>query len=228
LSITCLLALSTGCNRSSGSTWEDTKTLGHYIQRGSKLLFKQNPDSKLISSSHEFNGPSEADFIPLNTNELSPVLSHLSQEEFEEAKAIPSASESHLPAVDGFKKPTHELASIFKMVYFKTDEHIIKDPQHLATLKQIAGYMKQHKDLYLFVLGHCDERASEAYNLALGTKRAGFVRTFLINQGVDANHVLTISFGKELPIETGHTPEAWAKNRRAEFKIYEKTSTTIR
>lgn len=228
LSISCLTTLLTSCRHSSGSTWEDTKTLGHYIQRGSKLLFKQDPDSKLISGAHEFNGPADGDFIPLNTNEISPVLSRFSQDEVESTQIIPSALETSAPTINAFKKPSHELASIFKTVHFNTDEHSLKQQEDLTTLKNISNYMKQHKDLYLFVLGHCDERGSEAYNLALATKRASHVRTSLVNQGVDANHVLTISFGKELPIDLGHNQEAWSKNRRAEFKIYEKASTIMK
>jgi peptidoglycan-associated lipoprotein len=228
LSISCLTTLLTSCRHSSGSTWEDTKTLGHYIQRGSKLLFKQDPNSKLIGDAHEFNGPADGDFIPLNINEISPVLSRFSQDDIESNQVIPSALETNTPAINAFKKPSNELSSIFKIVHFNTDEHALKDPHDLTTLKNIANYMKQHKDLYLFVLGHCDERGSEAYNLALATKRASYVRTSLVNHGVDANHVLTISFGKELPIDLGHSQEAWSKNRRAEFKIYEKSSTIMK
>lgn len=224
LSLSCLL---TSCNRSSGSTWEDTKTLGRYIQRGSKLLFKQNPDSKLIEDIHDFRGPSEDDYIPLNGDEILPVSANFSQME-ETAKQItkdvPSASETNIPRIEAFKDPKNDLATIFKTVHFNTDDHTIKDHQYLTVIDNIANYMKKHTELYIFILGHCDERASEAYNLALGTRRASYVRNLLIKKGIDSNHVFTISFGKELPIDIGHSQESWAKNRRAEFKIYEKTS----
>jgi peptidoglycan-associated lipoprotein len=214
------------CSRSSGSTWEDTKTLGRYIQRGSKLLFKQNPDSRLIEDINDFRGPSEEDYIPLNSNDLLPVSANFTQieEPMQKVKELPSAPESVIPRIEGFKVPTNALANIFKMVHFNTDDHVLKDQQYIAVVDNIANYMKQHPDLYVFVLGHCDERASEAYNLSLGTKRAAYVRSLLVKKGVDANHIFTISFGKELPIDTGHSKESWAKNRRAEFKIYEKTS----
>ncbi|PCI91855.1 hypothetical protein COB11_08045, partial [Candidatus Aerophobetes bacterium] len=75
---------------------------------------------------------------------------------------------------------------------------------------------------------HCDERASEAYNLSLGTRRAGHIRTLLVKKGVDPNHVFTTSFGKEIPLDLEHNREAWYTNRRAEFKIYKKSSTLIR
>lgn len=230
-----LAMLTSGCGRSSGSTWEDTKTLGRYIQRGSKLLFKQNPDSKQIQDSQEFVGPMDDEFIPLNHQDIRAVASNsFSQEEtattIQTASEVtlPSANETKAPGIESFKKPSHDLAGIFKTVYFNTDDHVLRENQSLAVVDNISNYMKKHKDLYVFVLGHCDERASESYNLALGTKRASYIRNLLVKKGVDANHIFTISFGKELPIDTKHSEDAWAKNRRAEFKIYEKSSTNIK
>jgi peptidoglycan-associated lipoprotein len=86
----------------------------------------------------------------------------------------------------------------------------------------IAAYMKNHPNVYVSVVGHCDERASEAYNLALGTRRSNYVRTLLIQRGVNKERVHSSSYGKEQPVDLGHSPSAWARNRRAEFKIYEK------
>ncbi|MGE5196373.1 MAG: OmpA family protein, partial [Anaerolineae bacterium] len=91
------------------------------------------------------------------------------------------------------------------------------------TIDKIASYLKEHKDTFIFVLGHCDERGPEAYNLALGSRRANTIRSLLVQKGVDLNQIHTISYGKERPIDAGHTPEAWQKNRRAEFKVYQKT-----
>jgi peptidoglycan-associated lipoprotein len=236
-SIFALLGLSlltTGCGRSSGSTWEDTKTLGRYIQRGSKLLFKQNPDSKQIQDGQEFTGPMDDEFIPLNQQDLRVVASNSSiAEQTPEVTPVsdvilPSASETRAPSIESFKKPSHDLATVFKTVHFNTDDHVLRENQSLAIVDNISNYMKKHKELYVFILGHCDERASEAYNLALGTKRASYVRNLLVKKGVDPNHIFTISFGKELPIDTKHSEDAWAKNRRAEFKIYEKSSTNIK
>ena len=82
--------------------------------------------------------------------------------------------------------------------------------------------MKKNPNVYIFVSGHCDERASEAYNLALGTRRANTLRSLLVKKGVNPNHIYTISFGKEMPVDLGHTAEAWSKNRRVEFKIFQK------
>jgi peptidoglycan-associated lipoprotein len=70
--------------------------------------------------------------------------------------------------------------------------------------------------------GHTDERASASYNMALGMRRANFVRSFLVKQGADLNRIFTVSQGKERPLAQGHSPDDWKLNRRSEFKIYQK------
>jgi len=67
------------------------------------------------------------------------------------------------------------------------------------------------------VEGHCDERGTQEYNMALGERRALAVRDYLINLGVPGQNLLTISYGEERPVDPGHNEAAWAKNRRAEF-----------
>lgn len=228
--ITISLLGLTSCNRTSGSAWEDVKTLGRYIQRTSRQFFKHESDSKMISDKEEFFEPHEDEFIPLNQNEMLAANGALTtpQKKIEEVKVIASAKERDIPGIDSFKHPTDELASIFKMVHFHTDSHVLQEKEYQAVIDNIAKQMKKQKDLYVFVLGHCDERASEAYNLALGTRRSNHVRALLVKKGVDPNHVFTISFGKELPLDPGHNRESWAKNRRVEFKIYEKGSTLMK
>ena len=86
----------------------------------------------------------------------------------------------------------------------------------------MATYLKRHKNTYIFIEGHCDERASEAYNLSLGTRRANYIRNVLIKYGVNPQQIYTASYGKERPEELGHGQKVWAKNRRVAFKIYNK------
>lgn len=227
LSLIAVLCMSlfglTSCQRTSGSAWEDVKTLGRYIQRNSKMLLKKHTDSKMISDREEFFAPIEDEFIPLNQGEmLSAQGGFTQQERKEETRAIAHVSEKEIPNIDSFRKPSAELSSIFKLVHFQTDSHVLQDKEYISTIENMAKYLKKHPDTYVFVVGHCDERASEAYNLALGTRRANYVRSLLLKHGVDANHVFTISYGKELPLDSSHTKESWAKNRRAEFKIYQK------
>ena len=67
--------------------------------------------------------------------------------------------------------------------------------------------------------GHCDERGTEEYNIALGERRANSAKKYLINLGVNPSQLSTISFGEEKPADPGHNEEAWAKNRRDEFVV---------
>ncbi|MBN1561781.1 OmpA family protein [candidate division KSB1 bacterium] len=67
--------------------------------------------------------------------------------------------------------------------------------------------------------GHCDERGTVEYNLALGDKRASTAKAYLVNYGVDSKRLSIVSYGKERPVDSRHTEEAWAKNRRAAFVI---------
>ena len=226
--IPCLCLVTVGCQRSSGSAWEDTKTLGRYLKRGTQKLLGQYNDSRLIYDHDEFLGPIEDEYIPLNSKETSKVsgnFAHIAKVKHEEP--IPSAEEHQIPHIESFKKPTAALASVFKVVHFHTDDHVLREKEYLSVVENITNHLKKNPKTYVFVLGHCDERASEAYNLALGTRRANHVRALLVKKGINPNHVYSISFGKELPIDSGHSKDAWAKNRRVEFKIYEKNSTIM-
>ena len=87
--------------------------------------------------------------------------------------------------------------------------------QAIDDLKAIAAFLADKGDMTLVIEGHCDERGSRDYNLALGARRAIAMRDVLTANGMDANHIKTVSYGKERPIIVGSTPEAWARNRRA-------------
>jgi peptidoglycan-associated lipoprotein len=82
------------------------------------------------------------------------------------------------------------------------------------TLKRQAAWMKQYPSVSVTVEGHCDERGTREYNLALGERRATAVKNFLVALGVDSNRIATISYGKERPDALGHNKAAWAQNRR--------------
>lgn len=101
-------------------------------------------------------------------------------------------------------------------VYFDYDSYDLR-PDALATLERNADKIKQVPGVIIQVEGHCDERGTQEYNLALGEKRALAVRQHLIRLGVSGDRIITISYGEEDPVDYGHTEAAWAKNRRAEF-----------
>ncbi len=104
------------------------------------------------------------------------------------------------------------------MIHFDFDKSELK-PEAREILKKNADYLQGQPDVTVLVEGHCDERGTVEYNLALGQRRAAAVREYYGYLGIPLNRVATISYGKEKPIDPGHNEAAWATNRRAETKI---------
>lgn len=98
-------------------------------------------------------------------------------------------------------------------VFFEVDQHSIR-PDAQATLQKQAAWLKQYPQTKLLVEGHCDERGTREYNLALGDRRAYAVKEFLISLGVDAARLQTKSYGKERPTCTESDDSCWQQNRR--------------
>ncbi|PLY00033.1 MAG: peptidoglycan-associated lipoprotein [Desulfuromonas sp.] len=101
-------------------------------------------------------------------------------------------------------------------VHFDFDSYVLK-PKARRTLAQNAEVLKALSGLKVRIEGHCDERGSDEYNLALGERRAQAAMNYMATLGVPASRMSTISYGEEKPLDPGHDEEAWAKNRRAEF-----------
>ncbi|GAU09776.1 peptidoglycan-associated lipoprotein Pal [Desulfoplanes formicivorans] len=104
-------------------------------------------------------------------------------------------------------------------IYFDFDSFELK-PQSRTILQNKAELLKQMPDLKLRIEGHCDERGTDEYNLALGEKRARVAYEFLILLGVEPQRLQIISYGEEYPADPGHNETAWALNRRDEFKVF--------
>jgi peptidoglycan-associated lipoprotein len=103
-------------------------------------------------------------------------------------------------------------------VYFDFDNATL-DYQAQELLKQKAMWLRDNPDANVVIEGHCDERGTNAYNLALGERRAESAKTFLVNLGISGMRLTTISYGEEKPVDMGQNEEAWAKNRRAAFVL---------
>jgi peptidoglycan-associated lipoprotein len=101
-------------------------------------------------------------------------------------------------------------------VYFHFDSSELT-PEAQATLRDNASWLKENSTSDVVVAGHCDERGTIEYNIALGERRANAVREYLTSLGVPRDRVRIISYGEERPAEAGHSETAWSKNRRAEF-----------
>jgi peptidoglycan-associated lipoprotein len=88
-----------------------------------------------------------------------------------------------------------------------------------ATLKSKAAWLKENAGVMVTIEGHCDERGTNEYNLALGERRALSARAYLVDLGISASRLSTISYGEERPLDNRSNEEAWAKNRRGQFKL---------
>jgi peptidoglycan-associated lipoprotein len=111
-------------------------------------------------------------------------------------------------------------ASNVKDVFFDYDTYDIS-PQYQQVLQGDARFLQQHPDMKFTIEGHCDERGSTEYNLALGDNRANSTKQALISLGISADRIRTISYGKEKPFCTESTEACWAQNRRAHF-VYQR------
>lgn len=99
-------------------------------------------------------------------------------------------------------------------VFFDTDQSTVREDGR-ATLSKQAEWLKKYTNYQITVEGHCDERGTREYNLALGERRANAARQYLIAQGIPAARIKTVSFGKERPDPVGSDEAAWSRNRRA-------------
>ncbi len=113
---------------------------------------------------------------------------------------------------------TKEQASLFQDIRFDFDKSFIRDDAK-PTLAKVAEYLKNNKGAKIQIEGHCDERGTSEYNMALGDRRANAARKYLESLGVASGSLSTISFGKEKPLDPGHDEDAWAKNRRDHFVL---------
>ena len=113
---------------------------------------------------------------------------------------------------------TEEKPSRFEDVRFDFDQATLREDGK-KTCQGVAAYMKSHPHATLLIEGHCDERGTAEYNLALGERRATAVKNYLVSLGVPGAALHTVSFGKERPLDPGHNEDAWAKNRRVHFLL---------
>lgn len=112
-------------------------------------------------------------------------------------------------------------AGYLKMIHFDFDKYNIRDDMK-PILAQNAAWLKKFPSVKILIEGHCDERGTEEYNLALGERRAKSTFDYLVSLGISPERMKIISYGKSQPLDPGHNEEAWAKNRRAQFTIIEK------
>jgi peptidoglycan-associated lipoprotein len=103
-------------------------------------------------------------------------------------------------------------------IYFDYDKSDIRSDAR-EIMGQNGQSLTDHPEAIIRIEGHCDERGTDEYNMALGERRANTARDYLVNYGVAAERMSTISYGESRPVAPGHDESSWAQNRRAEFKV---------
>ncbi len=112
----------------------------------------------------------------------------------------------------------HGVQTSLKMVHFDFDKYVLS-PEAQSAVQYNSEILKRYPNVAIIVEGHCDERGTPEYNLALGERRAGAVAEYMSTLGITPNRISTVSFGSELPLDPAHNEEAWAKNRRANLRV---------
>ena len=125
-----------------------------------------------------------------------------------------SSAASSSSAPDPRASAEEALAKIGNTVYCGYDSSALSDDAQ-ATLSRQAGFLKGNPALTVTIEGHCDERGTREYNLALGERRAAATRDYLLAQGINPARIRVISYGKERPVASGSNETSWSKNRRA-------------
>ena len=136
-------------------------------------------------------------------------------ERVEESIPVPAISED---AIGNRSLEDLNRDSPFRPAFFGLDSSELDDAGR-AVVSGNADIMKKYPTWVVTVEGHCDERGTAEYNLALGERRAVAVKAYLVALGVSPDRLRTVSYGKEFPFDAGHTETSWSKNRRAHFVI---------
>jgi len=135
----------------------------------------------------------------------------------------PTAVPTPVPQAETPAPPSPDLEEMnrrgyLKDAFFDFDKDEIR-PDQRDPLSADADWLKKNPTVRITIEGHCDERGTRQYNMALGERRANSAKEYLVSLGIDAGRIQTISYGKDRPFDPGHDESAWAKNRRAHFVI---------
>lgn len=139
-----------------------------------------------------------------------------------QAPPEPQPKEAGVTQETGPKETTIEdITRMMQPVFFDYDKSDIRDDQ-TAALQNNASVLKQNPTANVLIEGHCDERGTVEYNLALGDRRAKTAKDYLVNLGIAENRISVISYGESRPFADGHDEDAWHQNRRAQFVAVKK------
>jgi len=170
--------------------------------------------------------------VKADIGEVKDKLSEQKSASYGSASSIQEPASKPAPVIQSVKGPAGPTAEeimarekseamqtfVNEDVRFDFDSAVLNN-KAMEILTKKAAYLEKYSGVSAAIEGHCDERGTNEYNLALGEKRAESAKIFLINLGITASRLKTISYGEEKPLDTGFDQEAWTKNRRAHFAI---------
>ena len=188
-----------------------------------KTVLKEEPSVKRtgeLAAEREKAGKLEAEGAAKQKEAREKELARIREEEAKRAKEKEFEKSLVAKKEPGIEGEILE-SKLIKDIHFDFDKFDIR-PGDAEVLKENAALLTKHPTKKIQVEGHCDERGSIEYNLALGERRANSAKKYLISLGMPADRISTISYGKEKPLDSGHNEEAWAKNRRAHTVILSK------
>ncbi len=155
---------------------------------------------------------------PPQSQELQPRQPQAGTEESGKApERITDREMSKVESKDLYSR-TGEISGLFKDILFDYDKYDIRE-EGKQTLKAVADYLRKNTSQKVLVEGHCDERGTSEYNLALGDRRAKSAKDYLVSLGVPSSRVDVISYGKEKQVCAEHSEDCWANNRRDHFVV---------
>jgi peptidoglycan-associated lipoprotein len=187
-----------------------------------KTVIREEPSVKKAEESAA--GKEKAARVEAERREKEAKEKELAEIKEEEAKKAEEKKEfekslvaKKTPGIEGEVLET----KLLKDIHFDFDKYDLR-PDDALILRENAALLMKHPTVKIQIEGHCDERGTVEYNLALGERRANNAKKYLVSLGVSEDHISTISYGKEKPLDPGHNEEAWAKNRRDHLVILPK------
>ncbi len=175
------------------------------------LLFTFSCAKKTVKSDTTVTQPTDDD-ADLKAKEAA-EKARLEEEELARQKA---AEEEERRRQEAAKREAARQQFLTEDIYFDFDSSALL-PEAQEVLKSKAEWLQENGSVSATIEGHCDERGTNEYNIALGDRRAQSAKAFLVNLGVAESRLMTESKGEEFPVDPGHNEEAWTKNRRAHF-----------
>ncbi len=232
-----VLGLLAGCGREAKERIEDAKQAVEQARKAeapeyasdefrsaeeSLLLAQKQYDDRSFEEAEVSAGIAETRAVEAREKAMAQKAKAEIEEEKEEVKEELAYNVSSLFGETQIREPSEEEQARVALhdVHFSFDSSEVSKAAR-GVLALNAEWMKEHPSIKVEIEGHCDERGTEEYNLALGARRAKKVYDYMLSLGVSASRMRTISYGESVPLDPAHNETAWAKNRRAHFAVME-------